>query len=628
RDAVAHHPFISSAVLNAEATELTITDIAGLEVSFIPNPPDALARTRTDAELEQDAAARASEWDALLAGGGLILIPTEGPTLTAAATAAVDLVAQIDEAIALPAAERETRLLELLTHETVVTELIANYQPAAQSSRPRPTPPLTANLPAQDTDPRAFPVALSRQLTALGNSSVNQAAGTISQPPGKPEAYVFATLYDADSDPFTAVLQSEGYQVWGYDSLDSGFGGRGFEYFLSTSGTGALYLATHGSPRGVSVESFANQADAGRVHTRLSRTQAGNFGWWTATDGTWWLTITVQGLQNLWQSNNTIVHAAICNSNSLNAGFQAREYFSYQPTTSCAIATPDTTLLWQRMSGQQGNGAFRPASIAFGQGGFSGGFRHNDGSPEDDTVVSPGVLAFSNIEIPVGQSAFVTIKFDAYLDATVPSKALTRITGCIQPAGEASYEFQRGEFGLIVPVTATTIGTGGVTVIANMTRSPGLIHLDGNQNPVGTNHVAQNRDDYVGSVTCVSAGIATPSPTTGLQPPTPEPTSTTETEDPTEPPETEIPDPSTDATPHDPRNSIPPNKVLVFYLGGVFYDATGLVSIEAHLPFCSYLHVHGGPIAPVLPTGGSSASEHLGECGFGPPNFYLIDRPN
>ena len=418
-------------------------------------------------------------------------------------------------------------------------------------------------------------------------------------------------------------MAKEGYQVWRYDSDDRAFGGSGFANFLATSGTGALYLATHGSPTGVTVESFPDAALAGRIHTQLSRTNAGDFSWWRDASGTWWLEISIQGLQQHWQSNNTIVHAAICNSNTLNAGFRAREYFSYQPTTSCAISAPDTTLLWQRMSGEQGNGLFRPASVAFAQGGFSAGFRHNDGSPDDDTVVSPGVAKFSNIELFVGDSGFVTIEFDAYLDATVPSKALTRVTGCIQPAGEASYEFGRGMFHLIVPVTATEVGEGGVTVIANMTRSPGRIHLDGNQNPVGTNHVAENRDDYVGGVTCVAAGIASPSPTTGIASPSP-----TSVADPDEPPLVEIPDGSTNAIPHDPRSSIPPEKIMVFYLKGVFYEATGLVNVEAHEPFCSYLHVHGGPIAPVLPAGGAPASEHLGECGFGPPNFYLIDIPN
>ena len=285
------------------------------------------------------------------------------------------------------------------------------------------------------------------------------------------------------------------------------------------------------------------------------------------------------------------------------------------------------------MSGRQGNGAFRPASVAFGQGGFSGGFRHTDGSPDNDTVVSPGVKSFAGLELFVGQEGHVTIQFDAFLDATVPSKALTRVTGCIQPAAEASYVFDRSQFALVVPVVATDVGEGGVTVIAAMTRSPGRIHLDGNQKPVGSNHVAENRDDYVGSVTCVSAGTIA-SPTPGVASPTPEDPSPTPDDasptptDPTEPPPTETPASTEGATSVDGEGvTVPNGKVLTFYLDGVFYDASGLVTIDAHVPFCSYRHVHGGSIAPVKPAGGPSASEHLGECGFGPPNFYLIDRP-
>jgi hypothetical protein len=90
------------------------------------------------------------------------------------------------------------------------------------------------------------------------------------------------------------------------------------------------------------------------------------------------------------------------------------------------------------------------------------------------------------------------------------------------------------------------------------------------------------------------------------------------------------PPPDSDATAADPGDEVPEGRVLVFLLDGVFFDATGLATIDAHLPFCSYRHVHGGTIKSLIPQSDGSyveRSEHLGECGFGPPNFYVIPDP-
>ena len=73
-----------------------------------------------------------------------------------------------------------------------------------------------------------------------------------------------------------------------------------------------------------------------------------------------------------------------------------------------------------------------------------------------------------------------------------------------------------------------------------------------------------------------------------------------------------------------------PDEVLVFLLDGVFYLPDGLYAVPAHEPFCSHEHVHGEQIRSLIP--GSSGeyitrTEHLAECGFGPPNFYVIPDP-
>ncbi|MDA0352567.1 MAG: hypothetical protein O3A10_10215 [Chloroflexi bacterium] len=299
-DAIAGEPLLASVVVDAEAGELAITDTAGLEVFFIPTPPDGALRARSDGELEADAAALASEWSTLLDAGGLILVPSDGPTLYVAGSAAIELVAQIDEAIGLGGSEREARLVELLTHESVVAELIDRYEPAAQTRRAPSTGAGAGAVRAGADAPAGTARDTSISYEGARNDArplAAQGAGGMSQTPGKPEAYIFTTLPDdGDAAPFFDVVKKEGYQVWVYQATHRAFEGRGWDNFQQTSGTGALYLATHGSPRGVSVESFANEAAAGRVQQRLAATEAGNFYWWTEADGTWWLAITIQGL--------------------------------------------------------------------------------------------------------------------------------------------------------------------------------------------------------------------------------------------------------------------------------------------------------------------------------------------
>ena len=77
--------------------------------------------------------------------------------------------------------------------------------------------------------------------------------------------------------------------------------------------------------------------------------------------------------------------------------------------------------------------------------------------------------------------------------------------------------------------------------------------------------------------------------------------------------------------------NVPPGNILVFVLDSVAFHADGLTVIEAHVPLCTYIHVHGPPITSALPGPDGKPierSEHLDECGYGPPNFFYITDPN
>ena len=146
-----------------------------------------------------------------------------------------------------------------------------------------------------------------------------------------------------------------------------------------------------------------------------------------------------------------------------------------------------------------------------------------------------------------------------------------------------------------------------------------------------------NYDRLVGR--CVALETPTPDPTSTstVEPsvtPTSEPTPSGTPEGSATPGEDDGPPPVSTPPPGavaaELGDDVPAGKVLVFLLDGVFFDPTGLSTIDAHVPFCSYRHVHGGPIKSLAPQSDGSTlerSEHLGECGFGPPNFYIVDDP-
>ncbi|GMU40260.1 MAG: hypothetical protein AMXMBFR23_11260 [Chloroflexota bacterium] len=77
-------------------------------------------------------------------------------------------------------------------------------------------------------------------------------------------------------------------------------------------------------------------------------------------------------------------------------------------------------------------------------------------------------------------------------------------------------------------------------------------------------------------------------------------------------------------------HTITRDEVMVFVLDGVPFGIGGLQVVEAHEPFCSYQHVHGGPVRSIVPGPDGKhveRTEHLRECGYGEPNFWVIPDP-
>jgi hypothetical protein len=135
--------------------------------------------------------------------------------------------------------------------------------------------------------------------------------------------------------------------------------------------------------------------------------------------------------------------------------------------------------------------------------------------------------------------------------------------------------------------------------------------------------------------TCVAAPTPTPSPPptptpSPTPPPTPLPSATAPPTPSATPTETATAVPTATPTPASLGQSVPAGSVLVFILGGVMFEVDGLSVVGAHPPYCEYEHVHGPAIRSLLPLPDGTfitRTEHLGECGYGPPSFFIVADP-
>lgn len=487
------HPAAPQVQETTDPREIQVTDRSGETGSFRIEVPDTAIRA-TSAEMRAARAeATAADWRALLDDGGGIVASTSGVVLALPPDRGQAFLLALDAAQAQSGTARDAALAALLE----APGLIADF-----GGTPPPLTPFAAAV-APGT---LRPVSL-RSAGGAERSAVATAAAGSAKTPGKAEAYTFsmAELNDSDTQPFINATIKEGYAVWSYRNPRDGF-----RAFTLTANTGALYIASHSSPRSVAVEHFANRAALNdELRSLRDRgVRAADRSWWAEEGGGgFWLDITRAGIERYWRGPQTIVHAASCSGESLFSSFNAREFFGYQPTTSCAIATPDTRELWGRLSGVIGAGAFRYAGLAFSSGHYSGGFRYHDGSPDDETALSPSVVRADLPSLLVGQEGAVVIGFDTEMNTSAPDGVIS-LLGCLEKTGPEVWQF--GSV-LSVPVRATSAGSATVTVSALLADSPARIKLDGNQDPADSG-VAPNRDDWVGHGAC-QASATEPSST-------------------------------------------------------------------------------------------------------------------
>lgn len=152
------------------------------------------------------------------------------------------------------------------------------------------------------------------------------------------------------------------------------------------------------------------------------------------------------------------------------------------------------------------------------------------------------------------------------------------------------------------------------------------IYEEPNQPPRRSEGLVGAREELIFEGECVAApdDAPTPTPTSFMDPGTPGATTIVGEG---QPPLEEAPPPPT-GTPvaARPNEEPPTGMILAIPFDGTWYYADSLVITAAHGEFCTYEHLHGGEIESVGRL--FKRTEHLGECGYGPPNLFWIEEPS
>lgn len=217
--------------------------------------------------------------------------------------------------------------------------------------------------------------------------------------------------------------------------------------------------------------------------------------------------ITEQGVERYFEETDAIVHIAACFSFNFREEFNARDYFGYTDASACGDIENDTSLLWGRLHGERNGGRKRAAGVAFEAGGFSRAFAHVHLAGAVDIVLSPAVRSVSphgDSVLTVGDTRVGFVRFDTPMDTAADPTAVVTVSGCARLAGDPAPLWTTAS-DLDFSLVAEGAGRATITVHGDRARAgTGYRNrLDGNRNPVGTDHVGPNGDDFVWRLKCV-----------------------------------------------------------------------------------------------------------------------------
>jgi hypothetical protein len=289
------------------------------------------------------------------------------------------------------------------------------------------------------------------------------------------QGYTIERLFDANLDAYSTSRLSD---FW--ESLESG--------------RGAVVLSTHGDPYTFVVEAYGPTNQAAMLVSYNAYVQGGysplDIQWidQSAYAGYCGIVITAAGIDNAFQSAQTIVFASSCYSASLAPWWtDARCVLGYPAICTIEQSLADYQTTWQRLDGAAG-AASRTIAAAIAGTALS---LYGSGA----TVLAPTVLAVGPpplTSIECGDAGFVV--FDAAMDTSVDPEVVVVGASRVRVENAAWTGPDRIDF----TMEPLEYGDAAVRVRAGSAVSAGDddLSLDGNTDPAGVNGGGPAGDDY------------------------------------------------------------------------------------------------------------------------------------
>ncbi len=506
-----------------EGSSITVTDASGLASSLAllvePAPPQALEQE--SAEL----AALAADWSERAASGALLFL-SAGTTVEVRQERAGEVMRAVFDAFDAAPSERLDRLTRAIGAPPLASALLAaGPPPATLRSRASSLIPEAGAAPS-------VPAPGGAHLAApLGDATSHKDSAT----PKSRKAYLFSSLkYGYDWEPISKAAWRHGYDVVRYQSSGCSPGDATIANFLAikkAGGAGIFYAYAHGTTGQLGLEQYCDEADAEKsyrallkqgLNVRLLEVPGGFLGLGT----NYAVAILARSITANWEDKDSIVHLNSCEGISLAAAFNAREFIGANDSVCAYQPWLYNRAFWQRVDGTKEDGTKRNVGDAFAAA-YAGTIFRLRSRADGHTVLSPAVASYEPhaAAYTIGQRVDVTIRFDTPMATDVPAEKAAFIIGRCRPQAIAAA--WKDERTLVVSFVPAESGTAEMRIRAEFALSGrNRVRLDGNRDPIGTDHVGPNGDDYeLPDVPCVATG-ATATPTPSAVSVTPEPKGT------------------------------------------------------------------------------------------------------
>lgn len=360
-----------------------------------------------------------------------------------------------------------------------------------------------------------------------------------SETPGSNVAYVFsANGFGEVQEAFVREVQKHGYAVVTYADLpgDDNPGLLSALTFASTSGAGILHVLTHGADAGnVGCGGAAcllvEQYRTAPVRDGALAAYLGPFGGFAPGElvacdtfntppfgDIKGICITGDGISRHWRDAGSLVFVGACDSLAadLVLGFNAQAYVGYPGSCYTPDVLEDTSRFFGRMDGRLDDGQRRSSGRASLD--LHAGYAGRPG--RTPLVLSPAVWSTrpGGLDAPAPGGAPITyagggsVVFDAKMAATAAPVTVAGADPCAE-IREGSFVWSEDGYEVTFDVIVKKPGTVKFRVVAGSALSHNIRKaLDGNNPPLGPDHVGPNGDDYEWEARCLGEEPPPPVP--------------------------------------------------------------------------------------------------------------------